>query len=147
MVLNEDYWASLEMHVCANSVNLTGSQTPVSHGQVGLTFRWKRLVRTLKPVLGLHFSFSTMAPNHQATPISTTPALSHQESQHWVCPRSKVRSLSSYGFFLGLSCWFTWSTSLPHWKLRNITFRFQLVSLFLIFGHQLFHCYLKNRVL
>lgn len=46
-------------------------------------------------------------------------------------PRSKIRSLSSHDFCLGLSCWFSWPISLPHWKLRNITV--QISDCFVLF--------------
>lgn len=132
------------MLACANFVEFTGSQRQQQTWPSRSTFSWKELARTLKPVLGFVFSFPTMACHYQAISFSTSPAPSHQGPQRWVCLRTKLRSLSSRGFCLRLSRYFTWPICLPQQKLRN---KFQLVSLFLLYGHQLFHCYLKNRAL
>lgn len=142
----EDYRASLEMLVCANSIELTGCQeTPVNHGQVGVTFSWQGLARTLKLVLGLFFSFPTVASHYQAILFSTNPVPAHQGPQQWVCLRSKLRSLSSHGFCVGLSCWLTWPICFLHQKFRNITLQIPTCVSFSALWS--FHCYFKNRAL
>lgn len=100
MLWCENYWASLEMFVLIHrSYRL--SETPVNPGQVGETFRWKGLARTLKPVQIPHL-LPTLVSHHQATPSSTTPASSDQGPPLWLCPKSMAESISSHGFCLGL---------------------------------------------
>lgn len=118
------------------------SEISVSHGEVGVTFRTgqnlqARLGITL--LISNHGLQSPVNPNlyHPSLLLPRAPAVGMLEVQ--------VRSLSSHGFWMELSCMLTWPISLTHQKCHCsgpdlfLFFWFVAISFFTVI--------LKNRAL
>lgn len=116
----ENYWALLEMLVCANLADFLGPQQHQSIWSSRGNFQVKRTDLNPKTDLRSHL-FPTKASYHQATLSSTTLASSHQGLCSGCALKCMVESVSSHGFHLVLRWRFTGFISLPRQSLSTAT--------------------------
>lgn len=109
----ENYWALLEMLICANLADLIGPQQHQSIWASRGNFQVKRTDPNPKTDLRSHL-FPTKASYHQATLSSATLASSHQGLCGGYALKCTVESVSSHDFHLVLRWQLTGFISLPH---------------------------------